>query len=276
MKLKFAKEPILPDGSYYHIRCKPGDIAPYVLLPGDPERVPKIAEIWETKRKVAQHREYMTYTGKYKEAPISTTSTGIGGPSTAIALEELARVGAHTLVRVGSTGALQPEIRVGDLVISTASIRFDGVTKIYVYPEYPAVAHYEVVLALIEASESLGVRYHVGITASTDSFYVGQGRTGFRNYMPPWCKNIINELRKMNVLNFEMESSTIFTLASLYGLRAGGVYAVYDNVITGEFTTGAGEKDAIKVACEAVKILYEWDQAKSTRFKKYFYPSLLK
>jgi len=276
MKLQSSEEPILPDSTLYHIRCKKGDIAPYVLLPGDPSRVPKIASFWDEAREIVRHREYVTYTGKYKGVPISATSTGIGGPSTAIAIEELARVGANTFIRVGSTGALQPDIRVGDLIISTASIRFDGVTKIYVYPEYPAVAHYEVVLALIEAAESLGVKYHVGITASTDSFYVGQGRKGFKGYMPKWCRGIVDELREMNVLNFEMESSTIFTLSNLYGLRAGGVYAVYDNAITGEFVAGAGEEDAIRVACEAVKILYEWDRAKSNKSKKYFYPSLVK
>jgi len=166
-----ASTPQTETGLQYHIQCKPGDVAPYVLLPGDPDRVARISKYWDERREVARHREYVTHTGKYKGAPISATSTGIGCPAAAIAVEELLRVGAHTFIRVGTTGAIQPEIKVGDLVISRAAVRLDGTSKQYVRVEYPAVAHHEVVLALIEAAETLGVRYHVGITASTDSFY---------------------------------------------------------------------------------------------------------
>jgi len=270
-----ASIPQTSEGKQYHIACKLGDVAPYVLLPGDPKRVPKIASFWDSFRKVAEHREYVTYTGKYKGVPISATSTGIGGPATAIAIEELLRVGAHTFIRVGTTGAIQKEVNVGDLVISLGAIRFDGVTKQYVFPEYPAIASYEVVLALIEAAENLNVKYHVGITASTDSFYTGQGRPGFKGYVPSWMKNIIPDLQKIGVINFEMEASTIFTLANIYGARAGSVCAAIANRVTDELLPEVGVEDAIRVANEAVKILYEWDEIKLKKGRKHFFPSLL-
>ncbi len=275
MKLKSADIPETEEGLQYHIMLKPGDVAPYVLLPGDPDRVPKIAKYWDEARHVARHREYNTYTGKYKGVPISATSTGIGGPSTAIAVEELLRIGAHTFIRVGTTGAIQRDIKVGDIIITYASVRLEGTSKQYVIPEYPAAASPEVVLALIEAAETLGVRYHVGITASTDSFYTGQGRPGYKGYMQSWMKNIIPDLQAARVLNFEMESATLFTLANIYGVRAGMVTAVIANRVTGEMVAGAGEEDAIKVANEAVRILYEWDEIKNRYGKKYFYPRLI-
>ena len=270
-----AAIPQTEEGKQYHIHCKPGDVAPYVLLPGDPGRVYRIAKYWDEKREVAKHREYVTFTGKYKGAPISATSTGIGGPAAAIAVEELLRVGAHTFIRVGTTGAIQKFIGVGDLIITTAAVRLDGTSKQYVHTEYPAIASYEVVLALIEAAESLGVKYHVGISASTDSFYTGQGRPGYKGYVLSWMKNIIPDLQRANVLNFEMESSTIFTLANIYSARAGSVCAAVANRVTDEFVADAGVEDAIKVANEAVRILYEWDVTKAEKGKRYFYPSLI-
>ncbi len=276
MKIISAAKPETVEGLQYHISCKPGDVAPYVLLPGDPERVIRIAKKWDYFEVKAKHREYVTCTGNFKGAPISATSTGIGSASTAIAIEELLRIGANTFIRVGTTGAIQPYINVGDLIISIGAVRLEGASKQYVQIEYPAVASYEVILALIEAAENLNVKYHVGITASTDSFYIGQGRPGFKNYFPSWAKNIIPNLQKANVLNFEMEAATIFTLAQIYGVRAGAVCAVLANRITDEFKVDAGVTDAINVANEAVKILYEWDQLKMKKNKKYFYPSLLK
>ncbi len=276
MKLKSADTPETEEGLQYHLMVKPGDVAPYVLLPGDPDRVPKIAKYWEEKKQVARHREYNTYTGRYKGVPISATSTGIGGPSTAIAVEELLRVGAHTFIRVGTTGTIQKHVGVGDIVITIGSVRLEGASKQYVTAEYPAVASYEVVLALIEAAETLGLKYHVGITASTDSFYTGQGRPGYKGYMQSWMKNLVPDLQAARVINFEMESATLFTLANIYGVRAGMVCAVVANRVTGEMIAGAGEEDAIRTANEAVKILYEWDQLKEKTGKNYFYPSLLK
>ena len=275
-KLLSADIPQTEEGLQYHIQCKPGDVAPYVLLPGDPDRVPRISKYWDERREVARHREYVTHTGRYRGAPVSATSTGIGCPAAAIAIEELLRVGANTFIRVGTTGSIQPDVEVGDLVISVGAVRLDGASKQYVRVEYPAVAHYEVVMALIEASESLGVRYHVGITASTDSFYTGQARPGYKGYRQSWMKDLIPDLQATRVLNFEMEASVIFTLSNIYGARAGAVCAVLANRVTGEFVTDAGVEDAIKVANEAVRILYSWDKVKEEKGKKHFYPSLLR
>ncbi len=274
-KLKSAITPEDKSGKQYHIGLRPGQVPRYVLLPGDPGRVPLIAKYWDEAREVAHHREYLTYVGRYKGVEIAAMSTGIGGPAAAIAVEELLRVGADTFIRVGTTGALRKEIKIGDAIISVAAIRYDGTSKIYVDPEYPAVASYDVVLALIEAAEELGVRYHVGITASSDSFYVGQGRPGFKGYLPESWRGIEKKLAELNVLNFEMEAATIFTLANIYGARAGAICAAIANRATNEFVIGAGVEDVVKVANEAVKILHEWDEIREKTGKRYLSLSLL-
>jgi len=273
--MKSASRPETEEGLQYHLQVKPGDVSRYVLLPGDPGRVEKIASFWERSWKVASHREFTTYSGYYKGVFISATSTGIGAPSTAIAIEELARVGSDTFIRVGTTGALHRDIKVGDVIISTAAVRLEGTSKQYVIPEYPAVASLEVTLALIFAAELNNVRYHVGLTASSDSFYVGQERPGFRNYLPPFQKGLIEFLKSVRVLNFEMEASLIFTLANIYGLRAGAICAAIANRETEEFVVDAGVEDAIKVANEAVRILHDWDQELSTQGKKIITPQIL-
>ncbi len=271
-----ADKPVIEGGKQYHIEVAPGEVSRYVLLPGDPGRADKIAKTWDEYKLIARHREYTTYTGKYKNVPISVTSTGIGGPSAAIAVEELLRVGADTFIRVGTTGALQPGIGLGDLIISTGAVRLDGTSKQYVMTEYPAVANYEIIMALVEAAETLGARYWLGITASTDSFYLGQGRPGYKDYIQSWAKTIVTDLQAAGILNFEMESSTIFTISNIYGARAGTICAVVANRVDNTFKPGAGIDTAIKVANEAVKILSEWDELKQEKGKKWFYPSLKK
>jgi uridine phosphorylase len=244
----------------YHLLLAPGEAPRYVLLPGDPGRVPLIAKHWAGAREVARNREFVTWVGSYKGVAVGATSTGIGSGSTAIAVEELLYAGADTFIRVGTTGALRREVRLGDLIIGTAAVRFDGASRWYAPPEYPAAAHWLVVRALVEAAESLGVRHHIGVVASTDSFYVGQERPGYGGFMPPWSKGLIDTLRSLRVLSFEMESATIFTLASIYGARAGGVYAAIANRETDEFAPEVGVEDAVRVANEAVKILAEYDR----------------
>ncbi len=274
-KLKSASVPVDEAGMQYHLMVKPGDVSRYVLLPGDPGRVRRIAEHWEEKWMVAEHREYLTYSGKYRGVFISATSTGIGAPSTAIAVEELARVGSDTFIRVGTTGALRREIGVGDIIISTAAVRLEGTSKHYVIPEYPAVADLTVTMALVAAAEELGVKYHLGLTASSDSFYVGQERPGYKGYLPPFQKGLVSFLKSVNVLNFEMEAATIFTLANIYGLRAGSVCAAIANRETEEFVVDAGVEDAIRVANEAVKILKEWDSAMDKTGRRVVTPEII-
>ncbi|AFZ71028.1 uridine phosphorylase [Caldisphaera lagunensis DSM 15908] len=275
-KLLSANRPESKDGRQYHINLSYGEVSKYVLLPGDPDRVEIIASFMDSYKIISSRREYKTANGKYKGIDISITSTGIGGPSISIALEELLRAGANTFIRIGTSGALQPFINVGDLIIGTSSFRLDGASNDYVERGYPATANYEIVNALIQAAESLNVRYHVGIIASTDTFYVGQGRPGFNNYLPKNKENIVEDLMKLNVLAFEMESSTLFTLSQIFKARAGCVCSAVANRIKDEFVVNAGIDDASKVALEATKILYEWDGIKEKYNKKWFYPGLIK
>jgi uridine phosphorylase len=261
------------DEVQYHLEVGPGDVADSVLLPGNPERVPKVTDTWDDYHDVAHHREYRTATGTYDDTPISVTSTGIGSPSTAIAVEELARVGADTFLRVGSCGAIQEEASVGDLVITTGAVRQEGTSKEYVREDYPAVADDRIVNALVAAAERLDYDYHVGVTASTDSFYAGQGRQGFEGFEAAGSDELVENLREAGVLNFEMEAAAVCTLANLYGLRAGAVCTVYANRVTGEFRT-EGERKAAKCASEAVSILAEMEEAAEAAGAERWHPGV--
>ncbi len=265
-----ADKPVLEKGKQYHINAKPGDILGTVLLPGDPERSKKIAETWDEYKEVAKHRQYHSYTGKFNGIPISVTSTGIGTPACEIALTELANIGCNTFIRVGSTGAIQPGIELGDLIISTGAVKLEGSSIHYVPDSFPAVAHHEIILALIEACEIHGYRYHVGLTASTSSFYLGQGRPGYSDYKTSRTDKILPDMQKARVLNFEMEASHIFTLGQIFGLRTGAICAVYANRVTNEFGA-VGEKKAIMAANYATKILSEMDESKEKADKKFWY-----
>jgi uridine phosphorylase len=245
----------------YHIDVGPGDVADAVLLPGNPERVDKVTALWGDAEEKAYHREYRTATGTYEGTPISVTSTGIGSPSATIALEELARVGADTFVRVGSCGAIQPEMSVGDLVITSGAVRQEGTSSEYVREDYPAVADHEVVSALVAAAERLGYDYHVGLTMSADSFYAGQGRPGFEGFQAAGSESLVEELREANVANIEMEAAALLTVANVYGLRAGAVCSVYANRLTGEFRT-EGESRAAETASLAVHLLAKMEEKK--------------
>jgi len=238
----------------YHIKVKPGEVGKYVLLPGDPDRVLRIAKYLDNAEEVAFHREHRTWTGEYKGIKVSATSTGMGCPSTAIAVEELANVGATHLIRVGSTGALQKGMNIGDLVVSTGALRLDGTTKYYAHESFPAIPDYYLTKALIEASianrENQDSKLFIGLSATSDAFY---GET------PELQKMLIDH----KVLNVEMESSAIYTISHMRGLKAGMVCAVSGNLATGDViynreNTGLvkGWEDAILVALEAI-YLYE-------------------
>ncbi len=263
----------------YHLKLIPGDVAPYVLLPGDPKRVEIVAKHWDEAHKVADNREYVTYTGVYKGAPISCTSTGIGCPSTSIAMEELARVGATTFIRIGTCGGLQENINVGDIGIFDSAARFDGASRLYAPLEFPAVASHEVVSACIEAANGLGYRHHVGTTRSGDTFYAGGAEPGtsFNNYWQSNWKNFNDDLHRLNILFGEMEASVIFVLARVWGLRAGGISVVLQNVFkSSKLAHELGRHDPEKfidhgiehierlaiTGSETIRILYEQDQKK--------------
>jgi uridine phosphorylase len=234
----------------YHLRVKPGDVGKYVLLPGDPDRVLRIAKYLDDAREITFHREYRTCTGTYKGILISATSTGIGCPSAAIAVEELANVGSTHFIRVGSTGALQPGIKIGDLVISTGSMRNEGTSRFYAPEGFPAVPDHFLTHALIESARALkpqrGYGLHVGLNASDDAFY---GET----------PEFITMLHKNGLLNVEMESSAIYIVAHRRGLKAAMVCAVSGNLVTGEViyeeeNTGLvqGWENAIAVTLEGI------------------------
>lgn len=256
----------------YHVRLGPGDVAPYVLLPGDPGRVPVVASLWDEVRHVSSNREYVTYTGTYRGAPISCTSTGIGSPSTAIALEELARLGATTFVRIGTCGSLQERAKVGDLAIFDSAIRADGASALYAPIEYPAVAHHDVVSAAIAAARSLGVAHHVGTTFSTDLFYVPEAGSAFGGYRQSAWSERYDDVRRTNALAAEMETGVLLVLARIWGLRGGAVALVSDDA-TEKDASGAFDPQATfdvsegpierlaRVGSETVRILHERDAA---------------
>jgi uridine phosphorylase len=255
----------------YHVRLAPGDVAPAVLLPGDPGRVEVVASLWNEARHVASNREYVTFTGTYKGVPISCTSTGIGSPSTAIALEELARVGATTFVRIGTCGALQERVRVGDVAILDSAIRADGTSSLYAPVEFPAVAHHQVVDAALQAARELDVRHHVGTTFSTDLFYVPEAGSAFDGYEQSAWRERYADVARTNALAVEMEAGVLMVLSRIWGLR-GGAIALVTDVAEAKSESGAFDPQATfdvseepierlaRAGCETVRILAERDR----------------
>ncbi len=274
--------------SVYHLDLDEKAIAGarFALLPGDPFRSRLIAERIAARyggagpeRPLAHKREFCTYLAEVHGRAVLVTSTGIGGPSAAIAADELAQLGVHTLIRVGTTGAIQESIAIGDVVVTTASVRLDGASRQYAPIEYPAVAHPEVMLALVQAARalapSLGCRHHVGITASTDTFYQGQERhEGFARYVPRHLRGMTEEWRRLHVLNYEMESATLFTVASAFGLRAGCVTGVINARSPDETSAPIapedlrlGEEHAVRVGVEALGLLVAADETPAPGYR---------
>jgi uridine phosphorylase len=201
--------------------------AELAIVPGDPGRVGRTAEATDRSESLAQRREFTSYLGWLGDTPIVVCSSGIGGPSLSIAVEELAQVGVRTFLRVGTTGAIQPGIEQGDVIVTNAAVRLDGASHHFVPPEYPAVADFACTAALIDASRALGIEPHVGVTASTDTFYPGQERYDtFSGRVVRRFRGSLEEWQSMGVLNYEMESATLFTMCSSQGLRAGCVGGV--------------------------------------------------
>lgn len=248
----------------YHLDLDSASVggATHALLPGDPARVEKIAGAFDAQaREVAQRREFRTFLGRLEGRPILVTSTGIGGPSTSIAVEELARLGVKTFLRVGTTGAIQPDIEIGDVIVTSGSVRLDGASTHYAPIEYPAVAHHELVRALAEAAEQLGCPYHVGVTASSATFYPGEERhDSFSGYVLRRFQGATDEWRRLHVLNYEMESATLLTMCSAMNLRGGCVTGVVNRVggeAIGEAELAGGEDSAIRVAVAGLRRLLE-------------------
>lgn len=248
----------------FHLKLKKGDVGRYVFLPGDPGRCEAIASHFDNPKLMAYNREYKTYTGTLLGEKVSVTSTGIGCPSTAIAVEELVQLGADTFIRVGSSGGMQPAERPGDLAIITAAIRDEGTTLHYMPIEFPAVADVEVVMALKEAATRLHNRYFLGITQSKDSFY-GQHQPE-RMPVASWLQDRWKAWKMGGAICSEMESAVLFILGSIYRKRTGGVMLIMGNQEADDPLVRQGIKDnlddLIATAIESVKILIQKDKEK--------------
>jgi uridine phosphorylase len=231
----------------YHIGLERGELAEHVLLVGDPGRVAKVAQRWDTIEVERSNREITTATGTYRGMRVSCMSTGMGPDNVEIVLAEVMEVtDAPAFIRIGSSGALQPEIGLGDLVVSIGAVRLENTTDFYVHPGFPAVAHRDVVWALERACRDLGFTYHVGLTATASGFYAPQGRA--MRTLPVRYPELADELRRQRVANLEMESSALFVLAHLAGLRSGTVCAAYAQRTNGTFLEGAA-KEAAEARC---------------------------
>jgi uridine phosphorylase len=236
----------------HHIHLKEGDVGEYVLLPGDPGRAEVIARHFDDAKHIATNREYVTYTGYLEGVKVSVTSTGIGCPSAAIALEELVRVGAKTFVRVGTSGSIQPGTKSGELAIVSGAIRDEGTSLHYMPADFPAVAHYEVVQALRKAATDKGLAHRVGISQSKDSFYgeVEPEHSGVtQRLLDRWKAWEIG-----GAICSEMEASTLFVVASMLRVRAGGIMVMH-----GEGELGSLEP-LIETAVLALRELIKGDQ----------------
>ena len=246
----------------YHLNIRPGDVGRYVLLPGDPGRCEQIAAYLDDPKLVAYNREYKTYTGTLLGQKVSVTSTGIGGPSTAIAVEELGKCGADTFIRVGTCGGMNEHVVPGSLVIATGAIRAEGTSREYLPIEFPAVADHTVTCALEEAAKSLALPHHIGVVQCKDSFY-GQHE--------PDAQPVADDLhRRWNAwikggcLSSEMESSTLFILGACRGVRTGTVLLVC--AIKDREKLGYQDKDfhdtapAIQTAIEAIRRMIRAEQ----------------
>ncbi len=261
----------------YHIALGRGEVAEYILLPGDPDRTARIATRLDSVELEHRNREFATVTGTYRGRRVSIVSTGIGTDNVEIVVAEILAITDNpTFIRVGSCGALQPEIGLGDLIITSGAVRLEATTSFFVHDGYPAVADYEAVAALVEAAHVLGHRAHVGITATAPGFFGAQGRPIPR--LPIRYPDLAEEMARQRVLNFEMEASALLVLAGLARSRAGVVCAVYAQRSTGDFVDGEA-KDRAEAACvetglEGLRILADMDRQRREASADRWRPSL--
>ncbi|MGJ0629181.1 uridine phosphorylase [Xenorhabdus bovienii] len=216
----------------FHLGITKSDLqgATLAIVPGDPNRVEKIAKLMDNPVHLASHREFTTWRAEIDGKPVVVCSTGIGGPSTSIAVEELAQLGVSTFLRIGTTGAIQPHINVGDVLVTTAAVRLDGASLHFAPMEFPAVADFECTNVLYEAAKASGSATHVGVTASSDTFYPGQERYDtYSGRVVRRFQGSMQEWQQMGVMNYEMESATLLTMCASQGLRAGMVAGVIVN-----------------------------------------------
>ena len=246
----------------YHIACKRGDVGRYCILPGDPGRCEAIAKYFDNPKKIVSNREFVTYTGTLLGESVSVTSTGIGGPSAAIAVEELTAIGADTFIRIGTCGGINMKVKSGDCIIATGAIRHEGTSREYVPIEYPAVPDYEVLSALVDGAKSIEFPWYAGVVHCKDSFY-GQHSP---ERMPVAAELLYKweAWKRLGVLASEMEAAALFTVAASLSVRSGAVFQTIWN--QERKAKGIFEDDdysterAIRICIEALKILIERDR----------------
>lgn len=246
----------------FHLGLTKADLqgATLAIVPGDPERVKKIAALMDNPQPLASHREFTSWRAELEGKAVIVCSTGIGGPSTSIAVEELAQLGIRTFLRVGTTGAIQPDIHVGDVLVTTAAVRLDGASLHFAPMEFPAVADFACTTALVGAAKAAGSTPHIGITASSDTFYPGQERYDtFSGRVVNRFQGSMKEWQQMGVLNYEMESATLLTMCASQGLRAGMVAGVIVNRTQKEIPDAATmkqtESNAVAIVVDAARRL---------------------
>ncbi len=247
----------------YHIHCVSGDVGRYCILPGDPGRCESIAALFDDARLVARNREYVIYTGTLLGEKVSVCSTGIGGPSAAIAMEELVAIGADTFVRVGTCGGIALDVQAGDIVVATGAVRMEGTSREYAPIEFPAVADFGIALALQKAAKAMGKPCHMGVVQCKDSFY-GQHSPG----RMPVSYELLDKWeawKRLGVKASEMESAALFVVAAALGVRCGSCF----HVVWNQEREAAGldqpmsedTSAAVRVGVEALKLLIAEDQA---------------
>lgn len=252
------------EGLQYHLQIRRGDVGRYVILPGDPKRCQKIAEHFDDAKLVADSREFVTYTGYLDGEKVSVTSTGIGGPSASIAMEELVRCGADTFIRVGTCGGIDLEVKGGDIVVATGAVRMEGTSREYAPIEYPAVADLDVVNALVASSKELGYTYHTGVVQCKDAFY-GQHEP---DRMPVSYKlmNKWEAWKRMGCKASEMESAALFIVAAHLRVRCGSEFLVMGNqernALGMENPIVHDTEAAIRIAVAALRRLIQEDKNK--------------
>lgn len=246
----------------FHLGLTKNDLqgATLAIVPGDPKRVEKIAKLMDNPVHLASLREYTSWRGEIDGKAVIVCSTGIGGPSTSIAVEELAQLGIRTFLRIGTTGAIQEHINVGDILVTTAAVRLDGASLHFAPMEFPAVSDFECMNALYKAAKDNGSTVHVGVTASSDTFYPGQERYDtYTGRVVRRFKGSMKEWQEMGVMNYEMESATLLTMCANQGLRAGMVAGVIVNRTQQEIPDAEllkkTENNALGIVIEAARTL---------------------
>lgn len=270
------------EGRSLMAQISPEAIAPYVILTvrdplaGEEEMAKYIAGYLDKSELIADTHMFITYTGTYKGVRISICSTGSGAPETELALIDFFKFSAaDTFIRVGTSGTYSTDVEVGDIVIALAAVRDDGTSAEYVKQTFPAVASYEVVLALAEAAERSGFRYHIGITRCNNSCYVGQGRP-LLGYYQEEHQRVPEYWNRVGIKNFERETSITYVMCSLMGHRAGAVNAVVNSTPKGILVPAAGKRETITTVLEGIVTLAQWDKTKESLKKPYWLPSFAK